>query len=248
VLLEIDGFRAGIDRYGYRLGEVIVREVAEIVQTAVRDSDGVAWLGHGRFGLRLPGTGRGGAFAVADRIREDARAVLSDRVEDPARPGPTISGGIAVLPEDGDSADQLLARAERGLARARVNGGNAVALYHDERRAWIRYPVRPSARIAVTAEDGVSAARSRGLDLSIGGALLETDPAFEAGPRVHVYVKRRGGGEGGGGWSTFAEVIRREVSKDGAHRLGVRFERPMAVEALHEYILADGAGPAPEAP
>ena len=248
VLLEIDGFRAGVDRYGYRVGDSIVREVAEIARAAIRDSDGAARLGRGRFGLRLPGTTRGGAFAVADRIREEARLVLADRVEDPARSGPTISGGIAVLPDDGDTSEQLFARAERGLGRARANGGDAIALYHDERRAGIRYLVRPSARIAVTTEHGVSAARSRGLDLSTAGALLETDPAFEAGDRVHVYVKRKDAGRANEGWSTFAAVVRREDQPDGAHRLGVRFERPMPEGALRDYILADGPGPTAEAP
>ncbi len=242
VLLEIDGFRAGVDRYGYRVGHAIIREVAEIVLAATRDSDSAAWLGKGRFGLRLPGTAREGAFAVSERIRDEARKVLADRVEDPEQRGPTLSGGIAVLPEDGETSERLLARAERGLARSRANGGDAISLYHDERRAWIRYPMRPSARVAVTTEDGVSAARSRGLDLSTGGALLETDPAFSTGDRVHVYVKRKDAGRAEEGWSTFASVVRCERRADGVNRLGVRFERPLDDARLHDYVLADRHG------
>jgi hypothetical protein len=193
--------------------------------------------------MLLPGTTRTAAFTVAERIRIDAREALRDRVTEARPDGHTLSGGIAVRPEDGTNAEQLFEHATRGLARARAHGGDSISLYHSERRSAIRFPVRPSARVAVTSDTGVTAARTRALDLSEHGALLEVDARFESADRVHVYVRRTGGDGDSTGWSAFASVVRREDRPGGRRRMGVEFERPVPRAALRQFAFSVNDSP-----
>jgi len=242
VLLEIDGFRAGVDRFGHRLGEAILRETAEVVQASCRGSDRAGRLAGGRFGVILPRADRAGAHALADRIRIEARRSLADRITQDHPWGHTVSGGIAMRPDDADTAEGLLERAESGLAAARAHGGDAISLYHHERRTSVRYPVRPAARVAVTTEDGIAAASTRAIDLSLHGALVEVESTLAIGERIHVYVKRRDADREAPGWSGFARVVRRVEREDGRRRLGVRFERPMPGDALRRFAWAEPGG------
>jgi hypothetical protein len=109
-----------------------------------------------------------------------------------------------------------------------------VTLYHGERRAGVRFPVRPSSRIALTSDGGVAASIARGVDLSEGGALIEIDPRFDAGDRVHVYVKR----SDAAGWSSFADVVRQVRTGTGERLVGLRFERPMPQAKVREFAFA----------
>lgn len=242
VVIAIDGFRAGVDRYGHRLGEAMIRELSDVVRDACRGSDVAARLDGDRFAVLLPGTDRTGAFTLAERIRSEAGRSLADRVTESHPGGPTLSGGIAVSPDDAASAEELLDRATRGLNAARANGGDAVSLFHDERRASVRRPVHPESRVALTSEDGIAARAIRAIDLSTDGVLVEADAAFPVGARVHVYAKRPGPAGTPQGWSSFARVVRLGAAPGGRRRLGMRFDRSVPGDVLGR-LTWSGAAP-----
>lgn len=69
VLLDVDHFKAFNDEFGHAAGDVVLRQVAGLIQACARNHDVVARYGGEEFAVLLPGTDREGADAVAERIR-----------------------------------------------------------------------------------------------------------------------------------------------------------------------------------
>ena len=117
--LDLDEFKAVNDGYGHAIGDSLLRAVANRIRATIRDKDCAARLGGDEFALMLPAASRDEAAAVAERV--------IDRIMRPFRfDGITleigVSIGIAMAPEDGLSAPDLLKSADLALYRAKEAG------------------------------------------------------------------------------------------------------------------------------
>ena len=115
VLLDMDGLKAINDRYGHLVGSRALVRLGKTLKHHSRAIDTPARYGGDEFALVLPEAPRDIASRVAARIRE--RLALEN--EEPAL---SVSAGIAAYPEDGDSAEKLLAAADRALYRMKHRG------------------------------------------------------------------------------------------------------------------------------
>jgi diguanylate cyclase (GGDEF)-like protein len=126
LLLDLDHFRQLNDRYGARVGDAVLRAVADTLRDEVRAADLVGRSGGEEFAVLLPGTGRFDALAIAERIRlriASTLVALKASGDGPQFVGVTVSIGVAGCPADGALADALLA-AEAALLRAKAAGRN----------------------------------------------------------------------------------------------------------------------------
>ncbi len=124
LLLDIDHFKAVNDNYGHDVGDSILHALTTLVQQSLRKSDLLARWGGEEFTLLLPGTPMEGACQLAERLRCDiAQATM---------PGPkvTVSIGLTAY-RQGDSARDLLARADAALYDAKRKGRNRVEVRSD---------------------------------------------------------------------------------------------------------------------
>ncbi|NBH08822.1 GGDEF domain-containing protein, partial [Amycolatopsis sp. SID8362] len=122
----LDHFRRLNDRYGPRVGDAVLRAVADTLRDEVRAADLVGRSGGEEFAVLLAGTGRFDAMAIAERIRlriASTLVALKDSGDGPQFVGVTASLGVAACPADGELADALLA-AEAALLRAKAAGRN----------------------------------------------------------------------------------------------------------------------------
>jgi diguanylate cyclase (GGDEF)-like protein len=126
LLLDLDHFRQLNDRYGARIGDAVLRAVADTLRDEVRAADLVGRSGGEEFAVLLAGTGRFDAMAIAERIRlrvASTLVALKASGDGPQFVGVTVSIGVAGCAADEVLSDALLA-AEAALLRAKAAGRN----------------------------------------------------------------------------------------------------------------------------
>jgi len=120
VMLDLDHFKAVNDTYGHGIGDTILRKFAALLRSCVRETDTPGRLGGEEFGILLPETTMEAAVPVIRRILENTReSVFATEAGDLHL---TISIGYTCFHADETRTDELLARADQALYRAKGNG------------------------------------------------------------------------------------------------------------------------------
>jgi two-component system cell cycle response regulator len=127
VLLDIDHFKRFNDTYGHQQGDVVLKELARVLQGSIRACDVLARYGGEEFAVIMPETERTVCGKVAERLRA---AVEAHRVPGQNEPlQVTVSMGVGSMPsEDISTAAALVAAADKALYRAKENGRNRVEM------------------------------------------------------------------------------------------------------------------------
>jgi two-component system cell cycle response regulator len=125
LLIDIDHFKRVNDTAGHLAGDEVLRQIANLLEDAVRTVDIVARYGGEEFVVILPQTSPEGACIFAERVRERiARQEFSLGTRSIRL---TVSVGLATFPApDITSADDFFARADQAMYRAKANGRNQV--------------------------------------------------------------------------------------------------------------------------
>ncbi len=122
VMLDLDDFKRINDRYGHPTGDRVLREVAEALGEATRDSDVPCRYGGDEFVVILPGVaaadGRDLAGRICRRIGERLAAAFDSQDIEP----PTLSAGIVSFPDQGRDAGSLLEAVDALLLQAKRSG------------------------------------------------------------------------------------------------------------------------------
>jgi two-component system cell cycle response regulator len=127
LMIDIDHFKVVNDTHGHLVGDDVLREVAAFLQATVRSVDLVARYGGEEFVVVLPETATAGAMIFAERIRQQIAHYPFVPSEGPL--SITASVGVALYPADGiDTVEELFARADDALYRAKAQGRNRVSL------------------------------------------------------------------------------------------------------------------------
>ncbi len=128
LMVDLDHFKKVNDTYGHLVGDEVLREVATLLQNEVRSVDVVARYGGEEFVAVLPETSLAGAMIFAERIREHVAATpFASSLVEPLRL--TASIGVSSYPSATISTvDDLFARADEALYRAKADGRNRVCL------------------------------------------------------------------------------------------------------------------------
>jgi diguanylate cyclase (GGDEF)-like protein len=128
-LLDIDEFKSYNDVLGHVQGDACLRQVAQIMQAAVRlGLDTVARYGGEEFVMVLPGTDTAGAVRAVERLRSAlALAAIPHPGSSVAR-HVTLSAGVASSGSGTPHGPEtMLERADRALYRAKHQGRNQAA-------------------------------------------------------------------------------------------------------------------------
>ena len=123
LLIDGDSLREYNTRYGYTAGDEWIKTLAQVLTRETRGGDlAVRWRTGDEFVVALPETTREAAVQAAERIRQ-ALPQATEHLSGPS----TISIGVAAFPHDGQTREELLARAERANRRAKRLGKNRIS-------------------------------------------------------------------------------------------------------------------------
>jgi diguanylate cyclase (GGDEF)-like protein len=123
LLLDLDHFKAVNDTYGHAAGDAALTQAAHVLAESVRGSDVVCRYGGEEFLVLAPETNLRGALALAEKIRlaVSSRLFGADALSFPL----TFSVGVARL-RDGESGNDMIARADEALYQAKQRGRDRV--------------------------------------------------------------------------------------------------------------------------
>jgi len=120
---DIDHFKRINDTYGHMSGDMALRHFARVVSQVLRNDDSVGRWGGEEFLVLLPETSGENALIVAERVRMAVAArplICNDKIE------LTCSIGVAALPRDAMTRDDLVAAADAAMYAAKADGRNRV--------------------------------------------------------------------------------------------------------------------------
>ena len=128
MMIDLDRFKLVNDTFGHQAGNVLLRQVAEAIVSASRDTDAVFRYGGDEFVVLLPRSDADHVGPVAERIRNTLTAAAG------VAPGMLAAGihvdasaGVATYPTDGDTPAAILLAADRACFMAKRSGGGRVA-------------------------------------------------------------------------------------------------------------------------
>lgn len=130
LFIDLDGFKDINDAHGHRVGDVLLRTVAQRIQGCVRAADTVSRHGGDEFVCLLR------EIASIQAANKVAGTILRE-IEQPVRVANELlrvsaSVGMAIYPDHGASLDELITRADTSMYEAKRSGRNRVILFQDD--------------------------------------------------------------------------------------------------------------------
>jgi diguanylate cyclase (GGDEF)-like protein len=133
LMIDVDHFKEFNDRFGHDAGDLVLRNVAEALQSCTRSGDVVARFGGEEFVVLLNNVVLSDAVTRAEAIRSTVKG-LSLNFGGQNLSSVTISIGVALFPEHGSTFGAVVAAADAAMYRAKRAGRDGVqgyALLHD---------------------------------------------------------------------------------------------------------------------
>ncbi len=131
LLVDLDRFKQINDAFGHHAGDILLRETAGRIRAACADADTVARFGGDEFAVFAPSMNEYEAQVLAEAIS----ATLEQTFDiGPASVAIGASIGIALLPDHGSNATDLLRRADVAMYDAKARRIRS-SLYRDELQA-----------------------------------------------------------------------------------------------------------------
>lgn len=127
-LIDLDRFKEINDTLGHQFGDKLLKLVSVRLNESVRDNDSIARLGGDEFAVLLPHTDLEGAELCANRILFSMnKPIVIDNITTESK----ASIGIALYPDHGQEADELLKFADIAMYQAKQSQ-SGFALYDPE--------------------------------------------------------------------------------------------------------------------
>lgn len=127
IMLDIDSFKQFNDTHGHAAGDELLRKVGQLLRGQSRHTDIACRFGGEEFTLILPGAPLEALRRRAEELRQEARR-LPIQFDGRTLSGVTLSLGVAVFPENGQTGDELLRAGDEALYAAKRAGRDRVVV------------------------------------------------------------------------------------------------------------------------
>lgn len=122
MFLDLDGFKQINDQHGHEFGDLVLKATADRIKAEIRETDTVARIGGDEFVIILSSLPE---IAIVKRIGRS----LIEKISEPLSVGEievkvSVSIGIALYPENGETAEDLIRSADKAMYRVKRQGKN----------------------------------------------------------------------------------------------------------------------------
>lgn len=125
LMIDLDNFKYINDTYGHAAGDVVLKEVTEILGSNLRNADILARIGGDEFAVILPETPYEKGYVVVEKLRSSLEnspiSLMYDQIK------LTASFGVAEYPEQGENIEALLTGSDLAMYKAKRAGKNTIA-------------------------------------------------------------------------------------------------------------------------
>ena len=215
LMIDVDDFKWFNDQNGHLAGNAALKRIAGVLNKCVRDVDVVCRYGGEEFTVILPTTFKNGALTAAEKMRlRIERARFAGENAQPLGKV-TVSIGVATVPTNASGIEDLIARADAALYRAKAFGKNRVEAFSDERREFVRFDVAVKGKLLVLEKTPLTFTTS---NVSEGGLLFRSRRRLVVGGIVQLELRLPRESRT---WNCTARVVRVEEEND-AYEIGVK--------------------------
>jgi diguanylate cyclase (GGDEF)-like protein/putative nucleotidyltransferase with HDIG domain len=176
MVCDLDGFKKINDRFGHLEGNRVLRLFAQALKESCREYDYVARMGGDEFVVIAPGLDAEAALKKIDQLRPLAKQAGFDVCGEQFL---SLSVGLAVSPDDGNDAEELLTEADRRM-------------YVEKQKQTTQKDKRLHARVKSRLTIELHPHSSPGpifgnlVDISLGGCYVETSAILTPGSNVKL--------------------------------------------------------------
>jgi len=126
-IADVDNFKKINDMFGHQCGDNVLKEIASRAKSALREYDTLARLGGDEFSILILDIE---TRHVVEKIMERTlRTVNQELTVCDQTIQPSISIGVSIYPDHGDTHEQLIQRADRAMYEAKGKGKNRFIFY-----------------------------------------------------------------------------------------------------------------------
>jgi diguanylate cyclase (GGDEF)-like protein/PAS domain S-box-containing protein len=127
LFIDLDGFKAINDAHGHSCGDVVLKEIAQRLEAALRTTDTLARMHGDEFVVLLPEVrGRDEIATVATTLLTEVTRPVA---VDDAHASVTASIGVSLFPNHGRHAHGLMHAADAAMYLAKASGKNTVRFF-----------------------------------------------------------------------------------------------------------------------
>ena len=126
IIADVDHFKHYNDAHGHQLGDVVLASVAAIFKNSIRRGDLAARFGGEEFVVILPNCEKDNAMLIANKMRETIAVEKFPYQQQQPLGNLTCTFGVATFPEDANTKELLLKKADDCLYKGKAGGRNKV--------------------------------------------------------------------------------------------------------------------------
>lgn len=130
-MVDVDAFKHYNDAVGHLAGDMVLRELADVMRRELRLHDMVARYGGEEFAVIMINAGKAEARPILERLLHDVREHPFRHRDIQPLGRITVSAGLASYPDDASTTDQLLQQADDALYAAKRGGRNRLCVAGD---------------------------------------------------------------------------------------------------------------------
>lgn len=189
LILDIDNFGIYTALYGHETGDIALNETAVVLKKSSRTEDMLFRLRKNKFSIVLFNIPREGAHKLGERIRGNIEIHQFKGEDKLPTKKLTISGGIAIYPDDGKNSQTLITAADEALITAKQSGKNRILEFSVKRRKTPRIELVLEAKYQIEGRKDLKTILVYTKNISESGILITAPSDLPMGGTILLSLK-----------------------------------------------------------